>query len=654
MAIIQMQKIRLLTHSGVAPEVLDCVQKTGLVELTEVSNDCLLAQEKSVFEFNYVTARLEFAVNFLSKYKEKKSKMKSLLEGDDIIVKEADFESILHSFSFNDTVDESATLQEEVNMAMNKVTSLQEEFELLLDWRAFPASLGSFETDFTKTIFIEKACEKKIQKNEQHKRLEDSLKEKDVAILTVNISPEKLALVFLKEHENIVNEFVKKYEYTTVSLPQRRGSPEEELDRIKRAIVKAELHKNESEQKTREFAVENLKKLKILSDYISWKKEKHNVVVSAPKLSSVLVFEGWCPKNKVALLNERVSAVNSLSDISEIDPSDGEEPPVEIENGKIIAPFESITRLYGLPGHKDLDPTIFLAGFFFLFFGLSLTDVGYGVFLVAITGGALLFFKLPKSVKPLIRLLMLGGIASVLVGALFGGYLGIAIDSFPAWMQAVAKFDPIANPLPVFYMALGLGVVQIMFGIILRIVSEARNNNLVGGILDHGVWLLLFVAFMLFGAEKIGYIESSMTPVLWTAFALLVASGARHGKTVGQMIMKGLIKLYDIIGYFSDVLSYSRLLALGLATSALAFAVNLIAEIIGDMIPVIGPAVAIVVLIVGHLFNLAVNTLGAFIHSARLQFVEFFGKFITGTGRIFRPFKRSARYVAVVDSIDSG
>jgi len=125
---------------------------------------------------------------------------------------------------------------------------------------------------------------------------------------------------------------------------------------------------------------------------------------------------------------------------------------------------------------------------------------------------------------------------------------------------------------------------------------------------------------------------------------MIVLASGRKGVTISGKITSALLALYDSIGYFSDILSYSRLLALGLATTALAFAVNLIAEIVSGT-PVVGPILAIVVLVVGHLFTLAVNTLGAFIHSARLQFVEFFGKFIDGTGRAFKPLSRTARYI---------
>jgi len=149
-----------------------------------------------------------------------------------------------------------------------------------------------------------------------------------------------------------------------------------------------------------------------------------------------------------------------------------------------------------------------------------------------------------------------------------------------------------------------------------------------------------------------GYIDFATTDqlinLIYVGLVAVVLASGRKGQTILEKVQSAALSLYASIGYFSDILSYSRLLALGLATTALAFAVNLIAEIVSGT-PYVGPVLAIVVLVIGHLFTLAVNTLGAFIHSARLQFVEFFGKFIAGTGREFKPLKRTALHVVVSD-----
>jgi V/A-type H+-transporting ATPase subunit I len=291
-----------------------------------------------------------------------------------------------------------------------------------------------------------------------------------------------------------------------------------------------------------------------------------------------------------------------------------------------------------------------LAGFFFLFFGMSLTDVGYGLVLMVIATMVLTLFKVSPPVRMFSKLLLFVGFATVLVGLLFGGYLGIDPKYIPDFLKAIQVYDPIGNPLPVFYTALGLGVVQVMAGMCIRIYSDYRNGKIMEGILDQGPWLFVFSTAILYLGTTIGFVawltEAQIINLLYVGVAMIIISNARKGETMFARIKNALVSLYDSIGYFSDILSYSRLLALGLATTALAFAVNLIASMVSD-VPYVGALLALAILLIGHVFTLAVNTLGAFIHSARLQFVEFFGKFIAGTGRSFAPLARNEKFIAV-------
>ncbi len=648
MAIIAMEKLRLYVHKGVSTEVFNVIQKMGIVEFNEVKTDKELEKaEKTIFEFNYASSRLDFAIEFLSKYEKPKSKFagfKYAMEGGKIFAKENEIEETMQSFYFNDVIEHVENIEEKMNDTNSKLKNLEEERELLSGWTKLDIELSSqFETKTTKTIFL-------TGEQSEQEIIAKKLSEMQILFNKKIIENNNFILTFAKYNEKEVLKKIAEYNLEIIELPKRRGTPAEEVERIGRAIIKTEEIKSKLEKEAGDLATE-LRKLKLVSDRIFWKKEKHDLISQAAKKGDVLIFEGWCPKEKIEKLEDILKKETGLFAIEKIEPEEGESAPVEIQNNKLIVPFEAVTRLYGLPGNKDIDPTPLLAGFFFIFFGLSLTDVGYGLFLFSVTALALLFFRIPKGAKPLILLLMFGGISSVLVGLLFGGYFGINMEYMPSWTQAIQKFDPIANPLPVFYMALGFGVFQIMFGLILKIVRDAKNGEFISGILDQGPWLALFSSLIFWGTTKIGLIEDSASIsvlIIYASLLSLVLTQGRKESTFVGKIFKGVFSLYNSINYFSDILSYSRLLALGLATSALAFAVNLIAVMVGDMIPYVGPVLMVIILIIGHLFNLAVNVLGAFIHSARLQFVEFFGKFITDNGRIFTPFKREERHVVVV------
>ena len=644
MAIVEMQKIRLYIHKGETSSVLRALQKLGVVEFTDVSiKDLPLKQrEKVAFEFNYVSSRLDFAVDFLSKYAPKKKGLRGAIEGDRVFATGSKIYKIANSFYYNDTIDAAQTLEEKLNNAKTKIKALQDEKALLTNWTNLKIPLSTpLETEKTLSIYI-------TAEPGSIEGLERALSDKKILYNIQNVTDTNKVLTYLKEDHRKLEKHLREYDIETVTLPKRRGTPADEIDRIDRAVAKEE-QKMERREKRAVKLAKKLPKIKMVADYMYWQKQKHDLISKSVMTEDVIVFEGWCPKNKIKAVKECIDNKTNQYALEEIDPGEDEVIPVEIENNALIKPFEMVTRLYGLPGSKDLDPTVFLASFFFIFFGMSLTDVGYGFFLFALTASIMFFFRVPHDIKPFIKLMMFGGISSILLGLLFGGYLGIDMMYMPAWVQALQKFDPINSPIAILGLALALGVVQILFGLVLKIVRDAKQGNLKDGILDQGPWIAIFLTLIALAAHKGGILAGNSNIYVWlvyAAFASLVLTNGRKEKGIVKKALKGLLGLYDSIGYFSDVLSYSRLLALGLATSALAFAVNLIAFMVKD-VPYVGWILVIAILIVGHLFNLAVNLLGAFIHSARLQFVEFFGKFITETGRNFKPFKREERNVVI-------
>lgn len=643
MAIVQMQKVRLLIHRSVTTDVLRAIQKLGAVEFTEVTEKEQLTQrEKSAFEFNYVSSRLDFAVEFLSRFEKKRGKLAQMLEGDRVTITGTRLYRVANSFYYNEIIDSAQDIQTKLNNSQAKLKALEEERELLQHWITLNESLSSpRETSSTKSYFLKGS-------RDSYTDLLSMLGKESVIYAAEEAGENRYHMCIQKEYIDVFESTLRSHDIEQEELPKRRGTPKEEIERILRAEQKE--HKNiaRREKDARKLA-ENLPQLKIVGDYIYWQKNKHNLISSAMSSSDVLVFEGWCPRDQIDMIKQRSYNKSPLYALEKIEPQETEETPVEIKNNRLVKPFESITRLYGLPGYKDLDPTLFLAGFFFIFFGLSLTDVGYGIILFLLTASALAFYNVPKEMRGFLTLIMFGGIASTIIGLFFGGYLGVDMTQMPAWVQALQQFDPISNPLPVFYLALGLGVLQILVGLGLKIVRESKNGDLLGGILDQGPWIALFLSLIAWGGASIGIVAGTESFYLYAVYGSLVAlvlTQGRKEKNIFMKAFKGVFSLYGSISYFSDILSYSRLLALGLATSALAFAVNLIAGMVQD-VPYVGVILMIAILIIGHLFNLAVNVLGAFIHSARLQFVEFFGKFIVGSGRNFKPFKREERFVTI-------
>ncbi len=652
MALVSMTKIRLISYGNDVAKVLETAQRCGVLELTEVRDERLTKTDTQQADLHRQSARVDFAVEFLEKYASEKGALRGLIEGDVVYTTAAEIENVSRNFYVDDVVEQVQNLQVRLNDLVKEKKELLKEFELLEPWEKVPFRVGAdLNTARTATHYLVRKG--KLPETKPHKDLNDKLKKEGILSVIMIVDERHILLTVFKSDLNAAEDIAKSIGYETVEFEQRRGTPREERERIRRRLVKIEKLSADLVDKAAALAAEHLEKLKMIADYLYWQKERSDVAGSAARTQTCAVFEGWCPAEAVSKLKEAIAAKTQNFSLDEIKPRKEEVPPVEIENGGIVRPFEAVTRLYGLPGHKDLDPTPYLAGFFFVFFGFCLTDVGYGAILAALTGFVLWRYRLYGATKTLVQLLFLGGLASLVMGLIFGGYMGIDTQKLPQFLQKIALFNPLNDPIPVFYVALALGVIHILFGLVLAVVRARRNGRFLEGLLDHGPWILLFLALGLWGAENFGFLPSAAGIYLvYAALAALVLTQGRKEKSLLMKPIKGIMSLYDSVGYFSDVLSYSRLLALGLATSALAFAVNLIADIIGEMVPVVGTVVALVILIVGHLFNLMVNALGAFIHSARLQFVEFFGKFITGTGKPFEPFTRRQRNVVLEKEVD--
>ncbi len=647
MSLLTMKKLRFLIYQESASKTIEVIQKQASVELTEVPfKPGLFTKEKKVFNIDHMSSRVDLSINFLEKYA-KKNFLKDLLEGNRTVTSEEEIEKVVHTFYYADIIKNTLNLKENTNNSNTKLKELEEEKEILKKWTGWNIPLSQeIQTKYTDTKFIQG-------------------KEKDILSLIEELEDyphthfqkcgeKTLSITHLHSDDKAIRKMIANYKLEITSLPKRQCTPTEEIEKISRAQKKALKNINEYNSQA-EKLTEYLPKLKIISDYLNWKKEQLNTIYQNYNTKSCLVMEGWVPNNKINELEKSLKEKTGLCAIEEIPKEEiNDEPPSEVQNPTWIEPFESVTRLYGLPSHINMDPSPYLAGFFFIFFGICLSDVGYGAILAGLTATTLYLYNLDRYTAGFIKLLMAGGIASIFAGFLFGGYFGIDTALLPEFMLYFQQFNPISDPLPIFYLALALGVIQLIFGMCLSIIRNAKNNQLTDGLIETAPWLMFFTTLGWWVAESFEYLPSSNDISLWGIYlsiGLIVLSKAQ--KTQGNIIKRlfsGVLGLYGSVQYLSDTLSYSRLLALGLATSALAYSINLIAGVVNETVPFIGWILMIVVLIIGHLFNMVVNILSSFIHTARLQFVEFFGKFITDTGRNFEPFRRHYRHTYIKES----
>ncbi len=650
MAQVPLTKVRIISHAPHTAALVKHLQDRGCLQITESPHEGVVApSEQEDFSYATLAARLESAITFLSPYAPKGDALQAIFEGNRTHTTYTTIETLARSEDPTALLDEAAAIHARIIEIDAATEALRAEEDIIRAWERINLPLNDIGDTPHTVAFPLHAGARDLD------AVANALAEEPLAHVE-RVSDSALLVVAHRSSREVVETVLRDQSVVPLRLPQTHGLPHEELVRIQETREALASEKAALEERARTIASSKLDTLKQLADHAIWGARRTKKLHQLPRTEHTVVIDAWMPRAEVTSVTEELERTFGAVAVSEIEPREGEVPPTAIANRGFSYPFEFITRLYGVPGHRDLDPTPFLSLFFALFFGLCLSDVGYGFTLAALTGFVLLRYRIVGGMRQLMLALNIGGISAIIMGALYGGYFGLsAADVHPA-LVTLQKFDPIANPMPVFFLALTVGVLHVMFGIILDIKRAAHQGVFIDGLLDNVPWLVMFavlITYILAFANVIPEPARALVLAHWDTAAIIAALGialtkARLGKNIGDKLVKGVLALYGGVNYFSDILSYSRLLALGLSTSALGYSINLIAEIIGGTELGIGTLFAIIILLFGHTLNLVLSTLGAFINSARLQYVEFFSKFLGSSGKPFMPLTREPKHTLLL------
>lgn len=415
--------------------------------------------------------------------------------------------------------------------------------------------------------------------------------------------------------------------------------PERDLSVLENDVAKYEAEVQKQEKALSILAHENTDKLQEqLSGFVNrrtWLDVWNNKTLSVGE-GIVRILEGWVPKDRSEQLNKYLEEHGILYLVAK--KTAKEQPPIELKNSRFGKLFEPISKLFALPAYQELDLTIYFAPFFMLFFGFCLGDAGYGLVLLL---GSTIYRKFASdSVKPFLPLGQLFGASTLVMGLIFGTFFGIELAKVPQLEQVKSLF---LDSSQVFSLSLVIGAVQIIFGIVLRIVNQLRQEHPQLAIGTIG-WLLLFATAGLFefvwkDAEKSTLMEIAPS-VLYGLSLVMIVFFSGTGP-VFMRAMGGIWEIYNTVtSIFGDLLSYIRLFALGIASSILGLVINQMAISFGSA-PYIGPVIFVLIIVIGHTANLAISSLGAFVHPMRLTFVEFYKNAgFQGTGKPYQPFSK--------------
>ena len=352
----------------------------------------------------------------------------------------------------------------------------------------------------------------------------------------------------------------------------------------------------------------------------------------------VFLLEGWLPADRCAEIEKTLKPFTCAIETRE--PTEDEYPqvPVQLKNNKLTRPLNMVTEMYSLPAYGTLDPNPLMAPFFILFYGIMMADMGYGL-LMMIASVIISKKYRPKGTSgELFSLLGLCGISTFIMGALTGGFFGdfltqlVAIVS-PGTVFALPKlFDPLDDLTMILIGSMALGMVQIVTGMAISLIEKCKRKKFLGAFFEEITWWIVFIGIALLALGK-------GAAVLYVGCALVLLGPIVQGKGWGKLT--GVFgSLYNhVTGYFGDILSYTRLMALMLAGSVIAQVFNMLAAMPGNVIAFI------IISMLGNAMNFGLNLLGCYVHDLRLQCLEFFNKFYVDGGKPFRPMTLDTEYV---------
>ena len=671
MAVLQMQKVSICALKRDRKAILEKIQSMGIMEVSQIQEDTQGLEKmntqtaRSMFEKNAASA--DMALGILAEYVPEKSSMFASLEGKKLVDKASFDQAVERKDKIMSVASSVISQQKKIGEYRANIQKLENQMESLEPWMNLDVPMAFRGTK--RAAFLPGSFSQELTLEEIYGMILEDAQETagaDVNILSSGKDGTYVAVLCLREDEEKVEEALRKGGFSrpsqlTAQVPARaKESLQNQIRDLKEEIRKCQ-------EEISRYAYERTN-LRLISDYFRARAQKYEVLGTLPQSRSAFLISGYVPKKAVGALEKALDKFVMSMEAEDI--PEEEEAPVLLKNNKFTESVEGIVASFGLPAKGEIDPTAIMSFFYVFFFGMMLSDAAYGilVFLVCF----ILVKKFPRmdsSMRKSLKLFMYGGLSTLIWGILFGGYFGDAIDVVARTFFHVNVpdgglikalwFVPLNDPMKLLLYSMAFGLIHLFTGLGIKGYLLVRDKKYLDFFCDVVLWFVFLIGLLLMLIPSslfasISQMDPSVfPPVMSSAGKVLAVIGlvglvlmsGRSSKNVVVRLALGLYDVYNVTGWLSDVLSYSRLLALGLATGVIASVVNQMGSMFGDGI--LGAIIFILVFIIGHAMNLAINLLGAYVHTNRLQYVEFFGKFYEGGGRPFEPFFANTKYVDV-------
>ena len=644
MAIEKMKKLRLLAVRGQKEELLRDLLLLGCVEVSEPEEaelepgirSCLSKESSELLGYRTSHAKLTQAVELLQKYAPAK---KPLLSAKP----ETDSEAILDDSTLPQTMELAEGIigrDERIRRITAEESRMRGQIESLSPWLSLDYPLECAGTERCSVVLG--GIPAAIDVGSAEAALNAAAEEAELVLVNSDKDQHYLVLICLKEELSAALDSLREFSFAAASLGGMNGTAKECTERMESELAGLA---EEKLRLTGEICDQGVhrEELELAADRLNAKIACAEAEDRMYGMESTVVLQGWALAKKVPELEDCLKKYDCAWELSDPEPDEYPDVPVKLTNNKITNGLNMVTNMYSLPAYDGVDPNPLMAPFFILFYGLMMADMGYGLLMIIAAVVAMKKIRPRAGTLSFCQLLLWAGISTFIMGILTGGFFGNAIEQVgkilgkpEGWGELWCLFNPMTDSMTVLIGAMVLGFIHLNTGMVISVVEKVKKGDAASAVWEEGSLWVIFIgaALMVFDIGSIG----GVPVVLILGCVMLFYGGSRGAKGFGKVTSVFGTLYNTLTGWFGDILSYSRIMALMLAGSVIATVFNTIGGIANSL------WLFIPVFIIGHALNFALNLLGCYVHDLRLQCLEYFGKFYKDGGRAFNPLAINTKY----------
>ncbi len=632
MAIIEMKRVSLLGMLAERDKLLRALQRAGCVQISEIAGEELSnyrpKDHRMLDSAEEKLTRIRWAISQLGRFEKKQGMLASMSmlevdagEAEKIAADEDRFMGIVEAIE---------GVERKSGELRGVEARLKVEIEQLSPWLSLPVPVEMLQ-DTRETIQLIGTVPA-----QNYGAMEAAFSGFPLRMECVNKShgAMNIWIVSHKSAKEPVLEALRAADFSAVRFSGSTGTPSEQIDGLNKQLHQLDEKRVLLEEELKGYAGDACG-LRVLYEMISDEKERHSAAAHFMTTGSAFLMEGWVPATACEKLSKKIKSLSVDSEVEFRDALDVEQPPTMLRNNRIFAPFETVVSNYSLPDPRGLDPTFIMAPFFACFFGMMVSDAGYGLVMAILIPLIIHFVKPKTGLKKMMWILSIGGCFTVFWGAMFDTWFGESLKPL--------LINPLTQPLEMLGLCLGMGVLHLFAALGIAAYMNFKRGKPLDAIFDQFLWYALLIGLGMMFLPQTSGIGTVMAIV--GAVGIFLTAGRSRPNLIGKFT-GGFGALYGVTSWISDILSYMRLFGMGLATGVIGMVINMLVGMILNK-GVVGIVIGVPILIFGHLFNASINILGAYVHSCRLQYIEFFNKFYEEGGAPFSPLSSNPRYVAV-------